>query len=306
MLRFTRSNPKGTKPEDDIHDYDYEQEPQGAESFFDLKIDKRSKRFLEAIKALHRPNILEVGMGQGQFLKKIAKLRPDVRLYGVDISKTAIGTARKDRALKGKFIVGDAQRLPFPKNHFNVVVIIDVLEHLDNPSRAILEAKRVLKPGGLFHFYVPCEGQPLTLCWFLRKTNFLGLKNFTKINFGHVQYFSQAEIKKLTDPHFSKIVISYSAHWISQLFHLLTLYLPKKLLFLLGRDTQRKLRDAYKPKAKKGSRRSLIAVLKSAWLILIFPVSMVYEVEAMLLKNLSFGAQGLHFTGQKNTKDLSR
>jgi len=285
-----------------MNNYDYEQEPQGAESFFDIKMDKRTRRFLEAIKDLHQPKILEVGMGQGQFLKRIAKSRPDARLYGIDISKTAIETAKKDNALQGKFTTGDAQRLPFSKDRFDVVVIMDVLEHLKTPKKAISEANRVLKPGGLFHFYVPCEGQPFTLCWFFKKTNLLGLRDFTKINFGHLQYFSQSEIKKLTNPHFSKIAVTYSAHWISQLFHLLTLYLPKIIIFFLGRDTQRKFRDAYKPKVKSSSKVNPIATVKNAWLLLIFPVSIIYEMEAMLLKNLSFGAQGLHFTGQKRVK----
>lgn len=279
-------------------DYDYEEEPQGAESFFELKIDKRTKRFLEAIKGLSSPRILEVGMGQGQFLKKIARARPNAKLYGLDISTAAIASVKKEDSLKGEFVVGDAQALPFSENFFDVVVIMDLLEHVQDPQKVILEVKRVLRPGGVFHFYVPCEGQPFTLDWFLRRTNFLGLRDFTKVHFGHIQYFSQMDVRNLITPHFSKIRIAYSAHWISQIFHLLTMYLPKKLISLFGRDIQRKSRDAYKP-AIRASLVSPLVIAKNFWLILIFPVSIIYETEARFLKNFSFCAQGLHFTGQK-------
>lgn len=280
--------------------YDYEKEHQGAVSFFELKKDKRSRRFLEAIKDLSHPSILEVGMGQGRFLKKIARLRSDAQLYGIDISKAAIEAAKEENSFKGQFIAGDAQELPFSCDFFDVVVIADVLEHLDNPQKAIWEVKRVLKPGGIFHFFVPCEEQPFTLDWFLRKTNFLSLKDFTKIHFGHIQYFSQTDIKRLTNPHFSKISITYSAHWISQIFHLLTLYLPKKLISLLGKNIQRKSRDAYKSEIEGGMANNPLSILKNSWLLFIFPVSIIYEIEAQILKNFSFAAQGLHFTGQKN------
>lgn len=282
-----------------MSNYDYEKEPQGAESSFELKMNNRTRRFVEAIKDLLHFRILEVGMGQGRFLKKIARLWADAQLYGIDISKAAIEAVKEENSFKGEFIAGDAQELPFSQDFFDVVVMMDVLEHLDNPQKAILEIKRVLKPGGIFHFYVPCEGQPFTLVWFLRKINFLNFRDFTKVHFGHIQYFSQADIKRLVSPYFSEVNFTYSAHWVSQTFHFLTFYLPKKLISFLGKDIQRKSRDAYDPKIQGDKNINFLASLKKIWLIFIFPVSIIYEIEAQLLKNFSFGAQGLHFTGKK-------
>ncbi|MDP3014043.1 MAG: class I SAM-dependent methyltransferase, partial [Candidatus Subteraquimicrobiales bacterium] len=263
-----------------MSNYDYEKEPQGAASFFELKIDKRTERFLETIKDLSCPRLLEVGMGQGGFLKKIAELRPDAQLYGIDISNAAIKAVKEENSLKGEFVAGDAQELPFPRDFFDVVVIMDVLEHLENPQKAILEIKRVLKPGGIFHFFVPCEGQPFTLDRFLRETNFLGLGDFTKIHFGHIQYFSHADIEKLAGPHFPGAAITYSGHWISQILHFLTLYLPKKLISLLGKDIQTKTRDAYRPESGESLAVSSLVILKNFWLLVTFPVSVIYKTEA--------------------------
>lgn len=279
--------------------YDYEKEPQGAESPFELKLDKRTKRFLDAIKGISCPKILEAGMGQGKFLKKIAKFRPDAQLYGVDISNTAIEAVQRENTLKGDFRVGDAQSLPFSGDFFDAVVIADVLEHLEDPQKAVLEAKRVLKFGGIFHFYVPCEGQPFTSDWLLRKTNFLNFRDFTKVHFGHIQYFSHEDIEKIVSPYFSDKSFTFSSHWVSQIFHFGTLYLPKKLISLLGKNIQIKTRDAYNPENCADKNAGFLAILKKIWLLLIFPVSIIYEIEARVLKNCSFGAQGLHFTGKK-------
>ena len=45
-------------------------------------------------------------------------------------------------------LVGDIYHLPFPDGSFPVVVMIEVLEHLQEPARALEEVARVLKPGG--------------------------------------------------------------------------------------------------------------------------------------------------------------
>lgn len=43
----------------------------------------------------------------------------------------------------------DMQKLPFPDNHFDIVISDQVIEHLENPQKAILESYRVLKKGGM-------------------------------------------------------------------------------------------------------------------------------------------------------------
>lgn len=47
------------------------------------------------------------------------------------------------------FWKGDVQSTPFRSNYFDVVIISEVIEHLDFPSRVVYEAARLLKPGGV-------------------------------------------------------------------------------------------------------------------------------------------------------------
>lgn len=72
---------------------------------------------------------------------------------GVDIAQTAINRARA-RGLDARRI-DDAGSLPFDDGEFDVVVSVEVLEHLLEPQRVAAEASRVLRPGGVFLVTVP-------------------------------------------------------------------------------------------------------------------------------------------------------
>lgn len=52
-------------------------------------------------------------------------------------------------------IVGDIHALPFPDASEEAIICIAVLEHVENPMRAMDEIYRVLKPGGFAFIYVP-------------------------------------------------------------------------------------------------------------------------------------------------------
>jgi 2-polyprenyl-3-methyl-5-hydroxy-6-metoxy-1,4-benzoquinol methylase len=45
--------------------------------------------------------------------------------------------------------------LPFRNNYFDVIIAIEVIEHLYNPDHAVLEAKRLLRPGGFLILSTP-------------------------------------------------------------------------------------------------------------------------------------------------------
>jgi SAM-dependent methyltransferase len=51
----------------------------------------------------------------------------------------------------GVDVVADAKAIPFPDNHFDVIISTDCYEHVDWPREVTHEAFRVLKPGGIFY-----------------------------------------------------------------------------------------------------------------------------------------------------------
>jgi methionine biosynthesis protein MetW len=89
--------------------------------------------------------VLDVGCGDGltsgMLLKEIAQA-----YQGVDVSSAAIAQAT-DHGFAAE-VIEDASKLPFPDSSFDVVTLIEVLEHLFDPAGAVQEAARVLRPGG--------------------------------------------------------------------------------------------------------------------------------------------------------------
>jgi methionine biosynthesis protein MetW len=72
---------------------------------------------------------------------------------GVDVSTTGVAAAR-GLGLDAR-VVEDAASLPFPADSFDLAVASEVLEHLFDPSLAVAEVRRVLRPGGVLVVTVP-------------------------------------------------------------------------------------------------------------------------------------------------------
>lgn len=97
--------------------------------------------------------VLEVGCGFGDF----AKWMIDVckcNVSGIDPSGEAIAHA-KQIAPSGHFSVGVAEKLEFQNNSFDVLISLEVVEHLTNPQTFFDEAYRVVSDGGRILIQTP-------------------------------------------------------------------------------------------------------------------------------------------------------
>ncbi len=137
--------------------------------------------------------VLDVGCGAGSVAKAVKHARPDLDVFGCDVSRGALAAAAANS--EGvHFELGTAERLPFPDSHFDAVWVFDVLEHVDDPERMLAEVARVLRPGGRFHIVLPLEGQPRTLYRLVG----CGTRWTAKVRHGgHVQIFSAERFSKL-------------------------------------------------------------------------------------------------------------
>lgn len=98
--------------------------------------------------------VLEVGCGVGAEMEIILRRFPDLRVTGVDFSAAQLARARLWLAEylktgRARLEQGSAYQLPYADGSFDGVGIIWVLEHLRDPRRALAEAARVLRPGGV-------------------------------------------------------------------------------------------------------------------------------------------------------------
>lgn len=136
--------------------------------------------------------VLDVGCAGGAFTRAIKDYRPDLEVYGCDVSQRAIRLARKES--KGiHFSVADAVKLPFPNAFFDAVFMKCVLEHVSRPQKSLYQVRRVLKRGGLFHSITPLEGSPFTLHGLLGEFS----KKSTEKYEGHFQHFDKNRLIKL-------------------------------------------------------------------------------------------------------------
>lgn len=96
--------------------------------------------------------ILEVGCGLGDDAAALAKrVAPGGSVVAIDGSRAMIDAAReRHRDVAGlSFDVADAAHLPFDDASFDACRIDRVLQHIDDPARAIAEMVRVLRRGGV-------------------------------------------------------------------------------------------------------------------------------------------------------------
>lgn len=92
-------------------------------------------------------NILDVGSGDGSFDHLLRQKKPGLKITSLEYSSIAINKGKKLYP-KNTFIKGSSNRLPFLKDSFDTVFLIEVVEHLIDTDQTIREIHRVLKPGG--------------------------------------------------------------------------------------------------------------------------------------------------------------
>ena len=89
--------------------------------------------------------VLDIGCGSGAYFTSIQKLQSEVRYYGLDFSQ---GMLEKHPA-QTNLTLGNAQALPFDTDSFDVIMANHMLYHVPDIDEALVEFKRILKPGGV-------------------------------------------------------------------------------------------------------------------------------------------------------------
>ncbi len=125
------------------------------------KIDKMTKKRIKTASDLVHlyskgRNILNIGAGYGYLEETLFKYRKKrYRLHGIDISSECVKKLRSQ--FKGEFKKASATNIPFVKDKFDFILILEVLEHLtdDQVFEALKEIKRVLKKDGKLVVSVP-------------------------------------------------------------------------------------------------------------------------------------------------------
>jgi len=115
----------------------------------------RSEQLIEKLNATKllpaSGSLLDIGCGNGSFLRRFSSSHPDWRLYGSEYNETHRNEVASIPGVCG-FFTGDILNLD---QTFDAVSLIHVLEHLEAPCGFLRNIRRILKPGGLLIIELP-------------------------------------------------------------------------------------------------------------------------------------------------------
>ena len=125
----------------------------------DRPIDERAAAWAVAAvaRAGKRPRVLDLGCGDGRISGLLADAGGEVT--GVDPSEVSLERARRFRPDLRFLRPGDDGGLPLGDASFDVVVAVNVLEHVADTQRLMSETRRVLAPRGRLAVAVPYHGR---------------------------------------------------------------------------------------------------------------------------------------------------
>lgn len=187
------------KPETEDFGHKYTEE--GSGKIGSKLLDGYFKSVDELVKAsgVTNGNAIELGCGEGYSTQRLRALLPrEVTLQASEFVKALVPKAQKLNP-DVKVTQESVYDLKHKDNTFDVVFLLEVLEHLDFPDQALKEIQRVLKPGGYLILGVPRE--PIWCSLNMARGKYL--KNFGNTP-GHLNHWSKITLKRYITKHFVK------------------------------------------------------------------------------------------------------
>ncbi len=167
--------------------------------------------FLESFRDLSRASgareVLEVGCGEGHLSAVLASDGRSVR--GIDISPSVIEQARshpENRAHGARFEVGSVYDLSAEADAAELVVCCEVLEHLEDPEKALAILARLARP----HLLVSVPREPIWRMLNLARGRYLGACGNTP---GHIQHWSQRDFLAMLAAYVDVVTVRAPLPW---------------------------------------------------------------------------------------------
>jgi len=152
------------------------------------------RQLINKYKLCPQPKILDVGCGTGLLLKELEKVG---KVYGIDSSLIAVNFCKTREVSNVK--QGDVTNIPFNDCTFDIVLALDILEHVEDDYLALQEIKRVVKKQGVIIIFVPAFkflwGKSDKISRHYRRyakkelINLAGKNNLTILRFSYFNFF---------------------------------------------------------------------------------------------------------------------
>ena len=144
--------------------------------------------------------VIELGCGEGYSTQRLVKMFPKkANIMASEYVKKLVPKAQKLNP-KVKVIQESVYELTHKDNTFDVIFLLEVLEHLDYPEDALKEIRRVLKPDGVLILGVPRE--PIWRGLNMARGKYL--KDFGNTT-GHLNHWSKRSLISFIETNFGSV-----------------------------------------------------------------------------------------------------
>ncbi len=148
--------------------------------------------------------VVEVGAGEGVVTRRLAERYPDARVIGLDLPEPEFEPHWAE--LDTPMLFGDATRLPFDDGTVDLIVGLEVLEHVVDPDLALAEIARVCDDTAVLS--VPRE--PIWRIGNMARGRYLRQLGNTP---GHINHWSAKAFERLIANHFELIDTARPLPW---------------------------------------------------------------------------------------------
>ena len=164
------------------------------------------QRVLELVKMTDAQCILDAGCGEGFTLRELREDGIQAVMAGVDFSPVALDWNQAHCMAQSPLSLADIHQLPFPDRSFDLVLCLEVLEHLHDSAAGLCELLRVAN--GFVLVSVPHEP-------YFRGVNFLRGKDLRTLgnNPEHVHNYSGRAFRNLVSAQTDVVWHGYSFPW---------------------------------------------------------------------------------------------
>ncbi len=143
----------------------------------------RTRVILRSLAIKPTDKVLDIGCGAGNMLEKINAVRT-----GIDLSDTMILRSKQKLGHSVELNKMSADKLEFADNTFDKIICSEVIEHVLEPRKVLIEIARVIKPGGLAAVSIPNEKLIEWTKYLLKKYGFkILMKNDGETNLDDVE-----------------------------------------------------------------------------------------------------------------------
>ena len=163
-------------------------------------------RIVELVRAAGASHILDAGCGEGFTLRELHADGVQAAMLGVDSSHAALAWSRANQMSPSPLVVADVRHLPFSPASFDLVVCLEVLEHVPDAASGLRELLRVSRD----YVLISTPHEP-----FFRGANFLRGRYLSTLgnNPEHLHTFTGHALRRLLSAQADVVWHGYSFPW---------------------------------------------------------------------------------------------